>query len=166
MNTAQTASDTAPKHIAFYVNMDFSKLANAINSATLPHKFNGKGRKVTYLEDDQEATYFHYSSDSAGKQHLTPPFEINDGDTVTCILQPLNNGDSDNSELKFKWKDILQSRFDLQFEEKNTTKTEVTYKAVATSGATEDDTVIIIIHFKLGADKFSVAWDPRVKVKI
>jgi len=162
-----TIEQTTGDNQAFYVNMDFSKLANDINNNTLQHSFNGKGRKVTYLEDNQEASYFYYSSDSAGKNKITPPFVISNGDTVTCSLQPWNNGDVDvdNSKAKFKWKDILQSRFDLQQVSKES-KTEITYKAVATEGASETDTVIINIHFKLNSDKFSVAWDPQVKVKI
>ena len=60
-------------------------------------------------------------------------------------------------------KDILQSRFDLHQVSKES-KAEVTYEAVATEGASETDTVIINIHFKLNGDKFSVAWDPRVRV--
>jgi len=162
MTIEQTTGDKQ----AFYVNMDFSKLANDINNSTLQHSFNGKGRKVTYLEDNQEASYFYYSSDSAGKNKITPPFEINNGDTVTCSLQPWNNGDVDNSKAKFKWKDILQSRFDLQLASKISTKTSVTYTAVATSEtAEEEDTVIINIHFTLNGEKFSVAWDPRVRIK-
>ena len=97
-----TIEQTTGDNQAFYVNMDFSKLANDINNNTLQHSFNGKGRKVTYLEDNQEASYFYYSSDSAGKNKITPPFEINNGDTVTCSLQPWNNGDVDNSKAKFK----------------------------------------------------------------
>jgi hypothetical protein len=158
-----TIEQTTENKHAFYVNMDFSKLANDINNSTLQHSFNGKGRKVTYLEDNQEESYFYYSSDSAGKNKITPPFEINNGDTVTCSLQPWNNGDVDNSKAKFKWKDILQSRFDLHQVSKES-KAEVTYEAVATEGASETDTVIINIHFKLNGDKFSVAWDPRVRV--
>jgi len=161
-----TIEQTTDDKQAFYVNMDFSKLANDINNSTLQHSFNGKGRKVTYLEDNQEASYFYYSSDSAGKNKITPPFEINNGDTVTCSLQPWNNGDVDNSKAKFKWKDILQSRFDLQLASKISTKTSVTYTAVATSEtAEEEDTVIINIHFTLNGEKFSVAWDPRVRIK-
>ncbi|AZQ83207.1 hypothetical protein EKO29_03520 [Colwellia sp. Arc7-635] len=159
-----TIEQTTNNKHAFYVNMDFSKLANDINNSTLQHSFNGKGRKVTYLEDNQEASYFYYSSDSAGKNKITPPFEISNSDTVTCSLQPWNNGDVDNSKAKFKWKDILQSRFDLQQVSKES-KTEITYEAVASEGVTELDTVIINIHFKLNGDKFSVAWDPQIKIK-
>jgi hypothetical protein len=38
-------------------------------------------------------------------------------------------------------------------------------KAVITEGTVEMDNVIINIHFKLYGDKFSIAWDPRVKIK-
>jgi len=69
-----TIEQTIGDNQKFYVNMDFSKLANDINNNTLQHSFNGKGRKVTYLEDNQEASYFYYSSDSAGKNKITPPF--------------------------------------------------------------------------------------------
>jgi len=164
MNIAQTTNESKSENIAFYVNMDFNKLAEDINNNILPHSFNGKGRKVTYLEDTQESTYFYYSSDSAGDDELTPPFEINNGDTVTCKLQEKKCSKNDGDKLKYKWKDILQSRFDLQVDSKNSTKTEVTYKAVATDGITEEDTVVINIHFKLNGDKFSVAWDPKVKI--
>ena len=108
MTSEQTANETAAEHINFYVNMDFSKLANDINNGTVTHQFNGKGRKVTYLSAEQELDYFYYSSDSAGEHKITPPFKINDGDTVTSTLQPWNTGDSDNNKAKFKWKNILQ----------------------------------------------------------
>ena len=163
MTTEQTANETAAEDITFYVNMDFSKLANDINNGDVAHQFNGKGRKVTYLTEEQELTYFYYSSDSAGENKITPPFEINDGDTVTCSLQPWNNGDSESNKAKFKWKNILQNRFDLH-QVSTESKAQVTYKAVITEGATETDTVIINIHFKLNSDKFSIAWDPRVRV--
>ena len=61
------------------------------------------------------------------------------------------------------WKNILQNRFDLH-QVSTESKAQVTYKAVITEGATETDTVIINIHFKLNSDKFSIAWDPRVRV--
>ena len=164
MTTEQTANETAAEDITFYVNMDFSKLANDINNGNVAHQFNDKGRKVTYLTAEQESTYFYYSSDSAGEDKITPPFEMSDGDTVTCWLQAWNNGDgSDSSKAKFKWKNILQNRFDLH-QVSTESKAQVTYKAVITEGATETDTVIINIHFKLNSDKFSIAWDPRVRV--
>jgi hypothetical protein len=153
MSTEQTATQAPSENHAFFVNMDFSKLANDINNCTLQHSFNGKGRKITYLEDNQEASYFYYSADPAGKDKITPPFEINDGDTVTCSLQPWNNGDSESNKAKFKWKNILQNRFDLhQLSTEN--KAQVTYKAVITEGVTETDNVIININFKINGDKF------------
>ena len=99
MTTEQTANETAAEDITFYVNMDFSKLANDINNGDVAHQFNGKGRKVTYLTAEQESTYFYYSSDSAGEDKITPPFEMSDGDTVTCTLQPWNNGDSSDGTM-------------------------------------------------------------------
>ena len=163
MSTEQTATEVPSENHAFFVNMDFSKLANDINNGEITHQFNGKGRKVTYLTEEQELTYFYYSSDSAGADKITPPFEMNDGDTVTCSLQPWNNGDSESNNAKFKWKNILQNRFDLhQVSTEN--KAQVTYKAVITEGVTETDNVIINIHFKLNGDKFSIAWDPRVRI--
>jgi hypothetical protein len=165
MTTEQTANETAAEDITFYVNMDFSKLANDINNGNVAHQFNGKGRKVTYLSAEQELDYFYYSSDSAGEHKLIPPFEMNDGDTVTCSLQPWSNGDNSNSnKAKFKWKNILQNRFGLH-QISSESKAQVTYKAVVTEGATETDTVIINIHFKLNGDKFSIAWDPKIQIK-
>ena len=166
MNTLKNTLKSASENIAFYVNMDFNKLAEDINNSTLPHSFNSKGRKVTYLEDDQEATYLSYSSDAAGKDELTPPFALKSGDTVTCKLQPKNCDKIEAKKLKYKWKDILQSRFDLQLDSKSSSKTQISYNAVATTGESEDDTVIINIHFTLNNVKFSVAWDPRVRVKV
>lgn len=162
MTTAQTANETTAENIAFYVNMDFSKLANDINNGTLAHQFNGKGRKITYITAEQEIDYFYYSSDSAGEHKIDPPFEITDGDTVTCTLQPKIG--ADNNKAKFKWKSILQNRFDLH-RVSTESKAQVSYKAVITEGAIEMDNVIINIHFKLNGDKFSIAWDPRVKIK-
>lgn len=162
MTIAQTANQTAAENIAFYVNMDFSKLANDINNGALAHQFNGKGRKVTYIPAEQELDYFYYSSDSAGTHKITPPFELSNGDTVTCTLQPTIG--ADNNKAKFKWKNILQNNFDLH-QVSTESKAQVSYKAVITEGLVEVDNVIINIHFKLNDDKFSIAWDPRVKIK-
>lgn len=162
MTITQTESETAevkPATTTIYVNMEFSRLANDINSGTLAHQFNGKGRKVALLPEEQESNYLYYSADKAGKDILPQPFEVNNGENIKFKLQAAPN---DSSNASYKWKGIIQNSFDLQFVSEK--KHSATYNAVATEG-TETDDVIIHINFKLDGDKFSAAWDPQVKIK-
>jgi hypothetical protein len=163
MNTPQTESETAevkPATKTIYVNIEFTKLANDINGGALAHQFNGKGRKVALLPEELEANYLNYSSDKAGKDILTQPFVITNGENIKFKLQAAPN---DCSNASYKWKGIIQNSFDLRLVSEKSKKHSATYNAVATEGTGTDD-VIIHINFKLDGDKFSAAWDPRVKV--
>lgn len=164
MNIAQTAHEnTEVRSIttSIYINMDFAKLANDINSKTLAHQFNGKGRRMALLTKAQEPSYLNYSSDSAGINIITPPFDINNGDNIKFTLQAAPKNTSNTS---FKWKGIIQNRFDLHL----VPKTKSTYNANVSSGVTETsdiDKVSINVNFKFNGDKFSVAWDPAVRIR-
>lgn len=177
MNIAQTVNEseaTEATNTSFYVNMKFAELAAAINKAAAeaPNKnpkaltvqFNSKGQTITYIPENLEATYFHYSADISGAPKLTPPFIISNGDTVTCMIQP---DPSDKSGAEYKWKGIIQNRFDLQLVSRNKAKTEVVYRAVASDeeiAEQDEDDVIINIRFTLDNVKYYVSWDPRVRV--
>lgn len=165
MNIAQTATEateTKSTTISFYVNMEFSILAESINNEKLIPQFDGKGRKIVYIPQDQESTYLYYSSDQAWLDKIEPPFVLDNGDTVNCKLQA---APTDKSKVKYKWKGILQNRFDLQLVSGTKSNAEATYKAVTDAPVSETDEVIIHINFKLNGDKFSAAWDPRVRVR-
>jgi len=173
MNIAQTASETtevksqgAPEGTflttTIYVNLDFPKLANDIKDGTLAHQFNGKGRRIAIIPEDKEKDYLSYTAEPASSP-IFPPFEINNGDNIEFILQA---GGAEKT--RFKWKGIIQNNYDLQLV--STEKRSATYKAVvakATPGTskTDEDDVIINVNFKSGGDKFTVAWDPKVKIK-
>lgn len=169
MSTAPTANDT--QDLPFYVNMNFALLVEAINSTEdtgLITKVNGKGHKVTYIPAPLEDTYFNYSSDAERQKIITPPFNISLNDTVTCTLQ----AQADDTNLaSCKWKDIIQSEFDLKLVEKSNGdgKAVVTYQAIKLTTAELDDDVIINISFKYKNEagekvKYYVSWDPAVKV--
>jgi hypothetical protein len=164
MTITQTESETAevkPATTTIYVNMEFSRLANDINSGTLVHQFNGKGRKVALLPEEQESNYLYYSADKAGEEHIEPPFEINNGENIKFKLQAALN---DTSNATYKWKGIIQNRNDLHLVSEG--KRKATYNADISDGAaSEEDDVIININFKLDGDKFSAAWDPAIKIK-
>jgi hypothetical protein len=170
MSTTPTANES--QNTSFYVNMDFAKLVKDINQAENPGlvtKFNGKGQKVTYILGDLEKDYFNYSSDAERQKIITPPFNIRLNDTVTCTLQ----SQADDTNLaSCKWKDIIQSEFDLQLVEKSNGdgKAVVTYKAIKLTTAEQDDDVIINISFKYKNEagekvKYYVSWDPQIIVK-
>jgi hypothetical protein len=179
MNIAQTVNEseaTEATNTSFYVNMKFAELAAAINKAAAeaPNKdpkaltvqFNSKGQTITYIPENLEATYFHYSSDIEGTNVLTPPFEITRGNTVTCMLQA---DPTENSDASYKWKGIIQNRFDLQLVSGTKSKTQVTYKAVASDeeiAAQDEDDVIINIRFTLDNVKYYVSWDPAVLIRV
>jgi hypothetical protein len=185
MNIAQTTNETTEitstseqtsTTVAFYVNMHFNKLAEDIISGKVftgeyTPQFNGKGRILVFIPANLESTYFYYSLDKAGNDIQTPPFEINNGDKVVCTIQEdPKHSPKAGSKASFKWKGIIQNRFDLQQVATANGKTQVTYKAVATGKEeTDSDDVIINIDFKLKCNKkkykFSVAWDPKVIVK-
>ncbi|NQZ82693.1 MAG: hypothetical protein HRT52_16920 [Colwellia sp.] len=172
MNIAQTANETTEvisssktTTTKIYINMYFAQLASDINSGLLAHQFNGKGRKITPIPENQESNYLYYSSDKAGETHIEPPFEINNGDNIKFKLQTAPTDESDTS---YKWQGILQNRFDLQLVSEK--KRSANYKAVATestAGAppSEADDVIIHIDFKNNGDKFSATWDPVIRIK-
>jgi len=172
MNIAQAANQTTEaestpeKNITkIYVNIYFSQLASDINSGLLAHQFNGKGRKIAPIPENQESNYLYYSSDKSGETHIEPPFEINNGDKIKFKLQP---APTDSGDTSYKWQGILQNRFDLQLVSEK--KRSATYKAVATesaagSPASEDDDVIVHINFKVNDNKFSATWDPVIRIK-
>jgi hypothetical protein len=172
MNIAQTASETTDvastskaTTTKIYINMYFTQLTSDINNGLLAHKFDGKGRKITAIPEEQESNYLYYSSDKTGETHIEPPFEINNGDNIKFKLQA---APTDSSDTSYKWKGILQNRFDLQLV--SAEKRKATYKAVATESAaglpeTEEDDVIINVNFSANGEKFSAAWDPQVKIR-
>ncbi len=167
MSNTQSDSEITPDS-TFSVHMNFAQLAADIkvaatkpttkNPEKLKVQFNGKGQTVSYIPKNLEDSYFHYTSSETGPKPITPPFEINNGDTVACILI-----DNDNSGAKGKWKDIIQNSFDLQLVSKSSTQ--VIYKASVTEGADDTDDVDIQISFKLDGEKYYVAWDPKVIIK-
>jgi hypothetical protein len=161
MNIVQTAtSDNEVKSkmtTTIYINMAFTKLATDINSSALEHQFNGKGRKIALLPEALESTYLSYSSDEAGEDTILPPFEINNGDNIEFILQ---NDSTEEDKARYKWKGIVQNRYDLRL----VSGKKSTYKAVAKE-TPETDSVFININFKLNGNKFSATWDPQVKIK-
>ncbi|WP_085298848.1 hypothetical protein [Cognaticolwellia mytili] len=166
MSHAKTDSEITPDS-TFSVHMNFAQLAADIklaatkpttkNPEELKVQFNGKGHTVSYIPENLEDKYFHYTSSETGLEIIKPPFEINNGNTVACILV-----DNDNSGAKGKWKGIVQNNFDLQQVSKSSTQ--VIYKASLTEGADDIDDVIIQISFKLDGEKYYVAWDPRIRV--
>jgi len=171
MNIAHTASETTEVTAntttkIVYVNMKLTSLATDINSGALVHKFNGKGRTITRIPESKEPLYVSYSSDQAGHVSMPQPFEINNGDRIKFKLQ---ENPSEPSKATCKWKGIIQDCNDLQLVSGKTS----TYKAVVTGGTTtetaepssETDDVIINISVKLNDEKFSVSWDPQVKIK-
>jgi hypothetical protein len=175
MNIAQTESETAevkPVTRTIYVNMEFAIIAknfssiDEFNNPVLPHKFNGTGRIAVSIPAKDESTYLSYSSDKAGADEIQPPFLINSGENIKFKLQAAPN---DSSNATYKWKDITQSCNDLLLVSGK--KHSATYNAV-TAGSTEEtetDDVTININFKLGEKpnitKFSVTWDPRIRIK-
>ena len=167
MNIAQSARDntdakadvTADETVVtttIIINMKFSKLAADMKSGALAHQFNGKGRKIALLTEKQEPDYLSYSSD--GKV-IVPPFEINNHENITFILQAVDSG---NNEVTSKWKGIMQDLFDLQL----VPNTKSTYNANVAADAppSETDEVTIKSHFKVNGEKFAVVWDPKVKI--
>ncbi len=162
MNIAHSASEAAALKVTtttIYVNMEFDKLATDINSGTLEHQFNGTGRKIAYLPEKLESNYLSYSSDSAGKEIIEPPFEINNGDNIEFRLQASPTG---NSCATFKWKGIIQNNYDLKLVLGKTSIYNADIQDSATTS--EDDEVNIKVKFKLNGDKFYVVWDPRIKI--
>ncbi|WP_440874666.1 hypothetical protein [Thalassotalea sp. PLHSN55] len=164
MNIAQSATETTavkPATTTIYINLAFAKLASDINSGALTHQFNGKGRKIAVLPETQEVNYLYYSSDAAGKDTIEPPFEINNGDNIKFCLTP---APEDNSKASYKWNGILQSHNDLQL----VSGKKSTYNANLDSQATrsDEDDVTIITKFKVSGGKFTVAWDPAIKIKV
>ena len=162
MNIAQAAKETAtvaPVTTTIYINLAFAQLADDMNSGVLAHQFNGKGRKISSLTEAQELTYLFYSSDAAGEQKITPPFNINNGDNIQFTLQA---APGDGSKATFKWKGIIQSHNDLHL----VSKTKSTYNANIDGQANRSDTdeVTITTNFKVNGDKFAVIWDPKVKI--
>lgn len=143
-----------------YVNMHFDQLASDINSNTLTHQFNGKGRRIALIPEEQEPTYLYYSSDKAGECKITPPFIINNGDNIKFKLQAT----PESTCTDFKWKDIIQNYNDLTLisGSKSTYKVKLTERPEKND---ENDDIIININFKLDKVKFSASWDPRVRVR-
>lgn len=164
MNIANSVSDVQSEQvntIAFYVNVHFNQLATDVDNGTLSHQFDGKGRKMVMLDATQEATYLSYSSDKAGKDILTPPFELYAGDSVVSTLQ---EAPSQSSSAKYKWRGIIQDNFNLQQTDKKS-DTKVTYQAALPEGTQkETDTVSIFVKFSLNGKKYAVGWDPKIRV--
>jgi len=166
MSNSQTANETNEGQTAtttkIYVNMHFDQLANDINNNTLPHQFNGKGRRIVLLPEEKESTYLFYSSDKAGECKINPPFAINNGDNIKFKLQAAPEATCTD----FKWKDIIQNYDDLSLVpgKKSTYKAELAKNSKRNED--EDDDVIININFKLDNVKFSASWDPRIRIRI
>jgi|GEM_PF-1994477 len=179
MNIAKPVNETTNNqetgNLTFYVNMNFELLAQDIKNSPaafvslsnldiLVHQLNGKGRQIALIPEQLESKYFDYSSDPAGINKLTPPLNITNGNTVTCILQPYPEN---NSLVEYSWEGIVQTAFNLQRVSNDIANAEVVYLAVMTqeTAETEDDDVIITINFTIDGKDFSAAWDPRVKIK-
>jgi len=168
MNIAHTASETTEvtantSTTTVYVNMKLTPLTTDINSGALEHQFSGKGRKIALIPENKESLYVSYSSDQAGLNAMQQPFEMNNGDKIKFKLQENPN---EPSKATCKWKGIIQNCYDLQLVSKKTS----TYKAVVTEGAaaepsSETDEVLINISVKLEGEKFTVSWDPKVRIK-
>jgi hypothetical protein len=76
---------------------------------------------------------------------------------------------TENSDATYKWKGIIQNRFDLQLVSGTKSKTQVTYKAVASDeeiAEQDEDDVIINIRFTLDNVKYYVSWDPAVRIRV
>ena len=181
MNIAQTANETTEvastsekkTKTLVYINMNFTQLAaDIIDSNVFTGKFkpqyNGKGRIIVLIPEKQEEKYITYYEDSERQKIMPQPFTINNGDKIKFILQDGSTGD--NGELSYKWKGIIQNRYDLHLV--SSKKRSATYKAVVatdiektTVTSSEEDDVIININFKVNGEKFSAAWDPRLRIK-
>lgn len=160
MNIAQASSKArkTTKTTKIYINIYFDKLADAINNNTLLHQFNGKGRKLALIPQEQESDYFYYSADSAGLSKIEPPFVIDNGDNIRFRIQAAPGVKCRD----FQWKGIIQNNNDLSL----VSGTRSTYKAEIAEGPNrvDIDEVIINIHFKMNKVKFSANWDPRIRI--
>lgn len=164
MNIATNVNESATETnttLTFYANLNLNQLAADINSGKVAHKFDGKGRKLVELTEAQEQTYLFYSTDSAGTEVVTPPFDIYFGDTVECSVQ---QAPSDGDNVKAKWQGIIQDNFNLQ-KVKASKKMQAAYLAVLPQHVrSETDNVSIFAKFTVNGEKFLVGWDPQVKV--
>lgn len=165
MSSSQTDNETNESQTAtttkIYVNMHFDQLASDINNNTLAHQFNGKGRKIALIPEEQKPTYLYYSSDKAGECKIDPPFIINDGNNIKFRLQAAPEATCTD----FKWKDIIQNCNDLRLVSGKKSTYKVELEKNSKRNEDEDDDVIININFKLANVKFSASWDPRVRVR-
>lgn len=175
MNIAQNAVKTEKPPIitkTIYITIKYDALINAINNTAgdeqppLAPKFNGQGKKMVYIPEAQEATFLSYSFDKAGTEPAPQPFEIDAGERIEFKLQAASD---DSNTAKAKWKNIIQSRYDLRL----VSGKKSTYDAVATAQAateapandSEIDDVIIEISVKQKGEKYAIAWDPKVRIR-
>ena len=160
VNNSNEKNASATETKTVYINIAFSQLAKDINDNLVTHQFNGKGRKIAQLSQEQESQYIQYFSDKSGKDKLEQPFEITDGNNIDFVVQPATVNDSAAS---FKWQGIMQNQYDLQ----QVKGKKSTYQAVTTlaPGTSETDSVTIQIKFKFDGGKYYVSWDPKVIIK-